>query len=200
MDEEALIRAAGEGDTQAFETLVRTYQGRIYNLMFRMTGSRDDALDLTQETFLKAWNAISLFQFDSRFSTWLSRIAANTCLDFLRKEKRRPSMASLEADALAVPDGSVDGDPVKALEAKLDRAHLYEALQQLPKEYRMALTLRAMEDLSYEEIGEILEVQPGTVRSRIYRARERMRQQLSGNFSDAASSKKKRGGDGHESL
>ena len=198
MDEKKLIERAGQGDEAAFEALVRTYEKTVYNLTLRMTGNRDDAFDLTQTTFLKAWHAISLFQFDSKFSTWLCRIASNACIDFLRKEKRR-SVVSLtvpdEADRLyelSVADERLN--PAVIAEAAAQREAVFEALQALPKDYRVALSLRAVEDMSYEEIAEVLAVKTGTVKSRISRAREMLRQHFAGNLSEAASSKQEKGG------
>ena len=198
MDERIWIEQAGKGDEQAFEQLVIAYEKTVYNLMFRMTGNRDDAFDLTQETFLKAWHAISLFQFDSKFSTWLCRIASNTCIDFLRKEKRRKTVSLTAVDdadetyEISIADGSLD--PAAMLEAGCDRQKVYDALQSLPPEYRAVLSLRAIEDMSYEEIGQALDLKVGTVKSRIARAREKMRRRLDGNFSMKHSSDKEKGG------
>lgn len=198
MDEKTLIERAGKGDEAAFETLVRTHEKMVYNLALRMTGSREDAFDLSQTTFLKAWHAISLFQFDSKFSTWLCRIASNTCIDFLRKEKRR-GVVSLtvpdEADRLyelSVADERLN--PAVIVEVAAQRDAVFQALQALPKDYRVALSLRAIEDMSYEEIAEALDVKTGTVKSRISRAREMLRQHFTGNLSEDTSSKQEKGG------
>lgn len=198
MDEKSLIQRAGAGDEQAFEQLVIAYEKPIYNLALRMTGSRDDAFDLTQETFLKAWHAISLFQFDSKFITWLCRIATNTCIDFLRKERRRQTISLTTMDdmdevyEIDVADGSLD--PAGILEKTMDQEAVYAALQQLPPEYRAALSMHVIEDMRYEDIAEALNVKTGTVKSRIFRARERIRQQFLGNFSSLKTSKSMKGG------
>lgn len=198
MDEKSLIQRAGAGDEQAFEQLVIAYEKPIYNLALRMTGSRDDAFDLTQETFLKAWHAISLFQFDSKFITWLCRIATNTCIDFLRKERRRQTISLTAMDdmdevyEIDVADGSLD--PAGILEKTMDQEAVYAALQQLPPEYRAALSMHVIEDMRYEDIAEALNVKTGTVKSRIFRARERIRQQFLGNFSSLKTSKSMKGG------
>ena len=198
MDEKTLIKRAGQGDERAFEELVRSYEKTVYNLTLRMTGNRDDAFDLTQTTFLKAWHAISLFQFDSKFSTWLCRIASNACIDFLRKEKRRNTVSLTvpdEADRLyeiAVADERLN--PAEMIEAAAQKAQVMEALNALPADYRVALSLRAIEDMSYEEIAAALDVKTGTVKSRISRAREMLRQHFSGNLSNNSSSKQEKGG------
>lgn len=198
MEEKQLIEQAGKGNEEAFSQLVLQYEKQIYNLTLRMTGDRDTAFDLTQETFLKAWRAISLFQFDSKFSTWLCRIASNTCIDFLRKQKKRQTISLTavdednEAYEIAVSDSSLD--PARIAEAAQDREMVFQALQSLPADYRIALSLRAIEDMSYDQIAEALNLSPGTVKSRISRARERIRKLLAGNFSESSSSNKLKGG------
>ena len=198
MDEQTLIKRAGKGDEAAFEELVRAYEKTVYNLALRMTGNREDAFDLTQTTFLKAWHAISLFQFDSKFSTWLCRIASNACIDFLRKEKRRKTVSLTALDdadqsyELSVAD--LDADPALIAEAASERERVFAALNELPQEYRVVLSLRAIEDMTYEEIAELLELKTGTVKSRISRAREMLRRYFSGNFSKRDASKQEKGG------
>ena len=198
MEEKQLIEQAGKGNEEAFSQLVLQYEKQISNLTLRMTGDRDTAFDLTQETFLKAWRAISLFQFDSKFSTWLCRIASNTCIDFLRKQKKRQTISLTavdednEAYEIAVSDSSLD--PARIAEAAQDREMVFQALQSLPADYRIALSLRAIEDMSYDQIAEALNLSPGTVKSRISRARERIRKLLAGNFSESSSSNKLKGG------
>lgn len=198
MDERRLIEQAGRGDEDAFEQLVVTYEKMVYNLVLRMVGSREDAFDLAQETFIKAWHAISLFQFDSKFSTWLCRIASNTCIDFLRKERKR-KMISLtvldDEDAqYEIPVADSRMDPAEITQERWDRQVVYDALQSLPAEYRTVLSLRAIEDMSYEEIGDVLDLKQGTVKSRIARAREKLRRELCRNFSLNHTSDKEKGG------
>lgn len=198
MDEKTLIQRSGAGDEAAFEQLVVAYQKTIYNLALRMTGNRDNAFDLTQETFLKAWHAIGLFQYDCKFRTWLCRIATNTCIDFLRKERRRQTVSLTAIDdmdetyEIDVADESLN--PAEILEQTMDRESVYAALQALPPEYRAALSMHVMEDMRYEDIAEALDVKPGTVKSRISRARQRLRQQFFGNFSSSDTSKSMKGG------
>lgn len=198
MDEQTLIKQAGQGSEAAFEELVRAYEKKIYNLTLRITGNREDAFDLTQTTFLKAWHAISLFQFDSKFSTWLCRIASNACIDFLRKEKRRNTVSLTVEDEddpyaeMAVADERLD--PEAIVEAASERERVLQALNTLPKDYRIILSLRAVEDMGYEEIAQALDLKTGTVKSRIFRAREMLRQRFSGNFSETVSSEQEKGG------
>lgn len=180
-EEQQLIRQAAEGQEQAFEQLVLRHQKGIYNLTLRMTGNQDDAYDLTQESFLRAWKSLAAFQFESSFSTWLYRIATNLCIDFLRRQKRGKviSLQMMEDESeqpLPLPDPK-PGPEQQVLEQE-NRETVAGALQELEPEYRMALTMRVIDGLSYQEIAAALEIKEGTVKSRIARAREKMRQKL----------------------
>lgn len=182
IDEKRIIKRAAAGDAEAFEQLVLTYQTPIYRLCLRITGNTDDAADLTQEAFLKAWRALDTFRFDASFSTWLYRLASNLCLDFLRAEKRRATLPLIQNDAegeelaLSLPDPAPT--PEEATEAAQERAQISAALQSLEPQQRQILTLRVINDLSYAEIAEILGVQEGTVKSRLSRARDALRKKL----------------------
>lgn len=174
-----MIKRAARGSDSAFEQLVLTYQGQIYNLCLRMVGNPDDAADLTQEAFIKVWRALDGFQFESSFSTWLYRLASNTCLDFLRASKRRPLVPLTVTDddgetiTLDVPDKApLPEEVVLAAEAQ---DSLDEALAALDEGQRQIIALRVVNDLSYAEIAEILEIKEGTVKSRLARARDCLR-------------------------
>lgn len=182
MEDKQIIEQVLAGDNDAFGALVERYQNRVYNLALRMCGNRDDAFDLSQEAFFRAWRSLEGFQFESAFSTWLFRLTANVCLDWLRARKRRPTVSLTTVDdeeetvELELPD------PAKGPEALLlaaeDRAALARAMNQLPVEYRQILTMRAINDLSYTEIAEILQIKEGTVKSRLSRARLALRNKL----------------------
>lgn len=182
MEDKQIIEQVLAGDNDAFGALVERYQNRVYNLALRMCGNRDDAFDLAQEAFFRAWRSLEGFQFESAFSTWLFRLTANVCLDWLRARKRRPTVSLTTVDdeeetvELELPD------PAKGPEALLlaaeDRAALARAMNQLPVEYRQILTMRAINDLSYTEIAEILQIKEGTVKSRLSRARLALRNKL----------------------
>lgn len=196
MDEKELVQRAAEGDRRAFEQLVVQYQKPVYNLALRMSGSEDDAFDLSQEAFLRAWRGLKFFKFESSFSTWLYRLTSNVCIDFLR-QKKRSNVVSLnfldednEQQEFAQPD-QTPGPEEQAIRAD-ERDRIAQALNELEPEYRQALTLCAINGLSYIEIAEVLEIPAGTVKSRISRAREKMRLKLqqSGNKSDLHSSTK----------
>ena len=198
MDELELIRQAGQGDESAFEQLVIAYEKPVYNLCLRMCGDRDEAFDLSQDTFIKAWHAISLFHGDSKFQTWLMRIASNTCIDHLRKKKRKNVIPMTDLDREDEPlerqIADYETDPAVLAEKAQDHEAVREAMSQLPDQDRLILSMRAIEDMSYREIGEALELQPGTVKSRISRAREKIRRSLDGNLFEFSSSKKGKGG------
>lgn len=186
MDEETLVTRAVEGDETAFEALVMHYEKPVYNLCLRMTGNREDAFDLSQEAFLKAWRSVSLFQGDSKFSTWLYRITSNTCLDHLRKEKRRKhlSLVSLDDQDVSYEREIADYafDPQRMLECSADAEAVQQAFSKLGEQDRLILSLRAIEDMSYQEIGDLLELKSGTVKSRLSRAREKIRRSFEGNL------------------
>ena len=198
MDELELIRQAGQGDESAFEQLVIAYEKPVYNLCLRICGDRDEAFDLSQDTFIKAWHAISMFQGDSKFQTWLMRIASNTCIDHLRKKKRKNVIPMTDLDREDEPlerqIADYETDPAVLVEKAQDHEAVREAMSRLPDQDRLILSMRAIEDMSYREIGEALELQPGTVKSRISRAREKIRRSLDGNLFDFSSSKKGKGG------
>lgn len=194
MDEKAIIERVLAGDNDAFGILVETYQGRIYNLALRMCGNPDDAFDLAQESFFRAWRGLGSFQFESAFSTWLFRLCSNACLDWLRAKKRRPTVSLTTADdedeaaQLDLPDPGKS--PEELLLAAEERQALERAMNSLPVEYREILTLRAINDLSYTEISEILNIREGTVKSRLSRARLALRNKLlqNGNNSESETS------------
>lgn len=200
--EETLIRQAAEGNPNAFEALLNAYQKPVYNLALRMTGNPDDALDLSQEAFLRAWRGLSSYRSDAAFSTWLYRLTGNVCIDFLRrrgKENTVPLYCTGDENEeweLPLPSPAPSAETQALI--RLERGLIAGAMAKLEPEYRQALTLRAVNGLSYAEIAAVMEVPEGTVKSRIARAREKMRRLLkkSGNFSPAPSSKETERGAG----
>lgn len=165
-DHQCVTRAQG-GEAKAFSELVARYQDRIHRFLVRLTCSRDDALELTQETFLRAYQGLPRWRPDARFSTWLFQIARNQAFDLLRRNKR-VEFVPLEDDHLAAAPGP---GPDAALETA-QRLRLLEAsLARLPIEHREILLLREIEDMPYEDISAVLGLNMGTVKSRIARAR-----------------------------
>jgi len=196
-----IVRKVLQGDVNAFEKLVTEYERAVYAIAQRMTGNAEDAADMTQETFIKAYNSLSSFRGDSKFSVWLYRIANNVCLDFLRSRSRKPTVSlSTEDDdgeetQLDIADESQS--PELLLENALTRDAVRRGLDSLPPDYRQILLLREIQGLSYEEIAAALGLESGTVKSRIFRARKRLCTFLieDGNIPEFRSSGKVKGGE-----
>lgn len=175
------IEKAAAGDERAFEVLVKATEKMVYHICYRMTRDEDEALDLAQETYLKAWHALPLYKGESKFTTWLARIASNTCLDHIRKQHRKKQILTMSVEEMPLGADLADpsADPAVVTEEKLSHDLVYAALLDLPEEERLLLSLRALEELSYEEISEITELKVGTIKSKIFRAREKLRRNLS---------------------
>ena len=176
--EAAVIQAVLGGDVNAFEKLVKEYEKNVYNLALRMTGNSEDAADMSQEAFIKAYNSITSFRGDSKFSVWLYRIVSNVCLDFLRSRSRKQTV-SLSAENDDGEDVELDiADETQSPELLLDRSMTRDAerrgLAALPPDHREILLLREIQGLSYEEIADVLGLEEGTVKSRIFRARKKL--------------------------
>lgn len=191
--QEDLIRRAASGDDGAFEKLVLAHQKQVYNLCLRMSGNEQDAYDLSQEAFIKAWRGLSQYQFGAEFSTWLYRLTRNVCIDHLRRVKRQPSVpleTEQDGEVLEMPlPDSAPGPEERVLHEEKQRI-LSDAMQALPEEQREILVLRVVNDLPYEKIAEILGIQLGTVKSRLARARLQLKKILAdGNHSDLFASK-----------
>ena len=200
-EELEIIGRVQQGDANAFELLVLEYEKNVFNLALRMMKNREDAMDAAQDAFLKAYNSIDNFRGDSKFSVWLYRIVSNVCLDALRiRSRRAENSLSVEDDEgdetqLDIPDE--DLSPQTLLERKLSIEAVRRGLDSLPRDHRQILLLREIQGLSYEEIGQILDLEPGTVKSRIFRARKKLCAFLirDGNIPDSYSSGKMKGGD-----
>ena len=171
-----LVKRVQKGDKKAFDPLVIKYQQRIANLISRFIRDPDEVLDVTQEAFIKAYRALPNFRGDSQFYTWLYRVAINTAKNHLATLSRRPPQGDIEAEIAEQMDMGTrlkeQETPERlAVEADL-KAVILEAVDQLPEELKTALTLREIDGLSYDEIAEAMDCPIGTVRSRIFRARE----------------------------
>ena len=195
MTDQELAARARDGDQDAFEQLVRDNEKRIYTLALRMTGSREDALDLAQDAFFQAWKALPTFQGESSFATWLYRLATNLCLDHLRAQKRRtqsmgPALSLDDAENGPVQVADQQLQPQEAVERSERRRALERGLASLPDHHRQVLIMRELSGLSYQEIAQVLDLDLGTVKSRIARARLSLRKILleDGNFFDSPAS------------
>ena len=202
-DEKLLIRKILSGDQSAFAELVERYQKPVYSLCLRMAGNPADAEDLAQEAFLKAWRGLSNYKFESTFSTWLYRLTSNVCIDFLRQQKRKGTLSFIVSEENDGAEPEVPDDqplPEECVLQKEKQQAVASAMAELEEEYRLVLTLRVVDELSYEQIAEVLNIKLGTVKSRIARARERLRKILlqNGNILGIASSNQKERRRDHE--
>lgn len=180
--DEELVRRCLAGEGAAFDTLVRRYQHRIYRLAYRLTQDAEEANDLAQEIFVRAYERLHTFHQEAAFQPWLYRVATNWCLNALKK--RRPPSLSLETGAstdeeetsLEIPDEATD--PARMVETTALQAEVQRAMATLPLKYRMAVVLRHAEGLSYEEIAETLQLPLGTVKTHLFRAKDLLRKRL----------------------
>lgn len=191
MDERELIARLQKRDEAAFEELIRQYEKKVYTLCFRMCGNSEDAEEAAQDAFLALWRGIDRFRQESSLSTWIYRLATNTCIDTLRRRKKQSGSVSLDDEELFVDAVDTSPQPQETVEHRETQKLLQEGLSALPEEYRKVLILREIEGLSYTEIAESASIELGTVKSRISRGRSLLRNFLSGNgnFFEIASSK-----------
>ena len=175
LNDRQLVERVQRGDKRAFDLLTLKYQHRIVGLVSRYVRDQDEVMDVTQEAFIKAYRALPRFRGESAFYTWLYRIAINTAKNYLVSRSRRPPDTDIDIDGEFQADSAVLSDvagPLNRLaEDELEKA-IFQAIDDLPEELRVAVTLREFEGMSYEEIAEVMECPVGTVRSRIFRARE----------------------------
>lgn len=180
-----LLRAVMDGDGTAYRGLVEKYQGRVYAMVYGMVRNREDARDLTQEAFVKAYRSLDSFRLEAGFYTWLYRIAMNLSIDFVRKRKRRETNGFDEGIAARDEDGGIaevhhEDGPGRALERKQLLARIMGAMEKLPEDQREVILLRELEHLSYKEISEVMGIPEGTVMSRLFYARKKLQKLLSG--------------------
>ena len=189
------IQAARKGDQAAFGELVRQYQKRVFALAARMCPTPELAEEAAQEAFLAAWQSLPFFRGESAFATWLYRLTSNACVDLLRKENRHQG-PSLDDETVGAEMPDPAPTPEAAAEQKELRGQIEAGLRSLSPEHREVLILREIQQLSYDEIADVLSLDLGTVKSRINRGRRQLREFLleQGNFLSSAASNKTEGG------
>ncbi len=180
--DQELVERVQRGDKRAFDLLVLKYQHKIVKLISRYIHDQSEVLDVAQEAFIKAYRALPRFRGDSAFYTWLYRIAINTAKNFLVSQGRRPPDSDIDPEEAEQFEGAVKLKEYATPEGLLLKDEVervvFEAIEQLPEDLRTAITLREMEGLSYEEIATAMDCPVGTVRSRIFRAREAIDKRL----------------------
>jgi len=182
--EQRLVQGARTGDLEAYDSLVRRYQERIYATIYHMTANHEDATDLAQETFIKAYQALKSFKGDSSFFTWVYRIAVNKTINFLKQRKNKTYMSLNDLDFNAEHDPDLvalisDKTPRREVNLIELQEKLNAAMQKLSEIHRLVVTLHDVQGLSHEEIGKIMNCNTGTVRSRLFYARQQLQAYLS---------------------
>ena len=183
-DEEALVRGAKSGDLEAYDQLVRLYRERIYATIYHMTANHEDANDLAQESFIKAFQALKSFKGGSSFYTWLYRIAVNKTINFLKQRKNRVQMSLNDLDINAEHDPDLvalisDKTPRREADLRELQEKLNEALLKLSEPHRLVVVLHDVQGLSHDEIAKVMDCNIGTVRSRLFYARQQLQGWLS---------------------
>src|SRR2546425_7171776 len=184
LEERGLVKKAQGGDLSAFDELVRRYQERIYSTIYHMTSNHEDANDLAQESFIKAFQALKSFKGDSSFFTWVYRIAINKTINFLKQRKNRTHMSLNDVDFNAEHDPDLmalisDKTPRREINLAELQDKLNAAMQKLSHIHRLVVTLHDVQGLSHEEISKIMDCNTGTVRSRLFYARQQLQAHLS---------------------
>ncbi len=189
MNESQAVSLAKKGNEEAFEQLVLLYEKKIYNTALRYSGDRETAFDISQEVFLRVFRFISSFDERSSFSTWIYKITTNVCKDFCKKQTDTLSLDDEEQSGIEIGDETYE--PSKVYERSDLCEQIASCISKLPEHYRQVVVMRDVNGMSYEQIAQVLELEQGTVKSRIARGREKLRKilQKSGNFSDAFKSK-----------
>ncbi len=181
-DDKILIESALGGDQSAYKQLMTRHQSAIFHIVFKIVRDKETAADLVQETFMKAFSSLATYRAEYKFSTWLYRIGANCAIDHLRKQKIRtlsldaPTETADGTIEMEVPDDSYN--PERDLLERERKISINDAIDSLPEKYRMVIVYRHKDNKSYEEIAEALNIPIGTVKARIFRARELLKKKL----------------------
>ena len=178
MEEKDLVQLSREGSEEAFGELVKKYQTKMFNLAFSLTRNREVADDMAQEVFIKAYFALPRFQFKSEFGTWLYQIAVNHIRDYFRRQRRMSTVSIEEGikNSIAAENDVEKRDQLQ--EEEKSRTLVLQTIQTLPGKYQIILSMRDIQGFSYGEIAKILKLSPGTVDSRLHRARRMLRKKI----------------------
>jgi RNA polymerase sigma-70 factor, ECF subfamily len=178
LDDELVIKRAQQGDGKALEELLLAYEKRVYNIAYRFMGNEADAYDMAQEALIKLYRSISTFKYKSSLSSWVYRLTVNTCMDGLRKRKNAPVSLEYSIEkGVTIEDTFNAGPEEQALSVEKSEG-IQKAINVLSESYKSVVIMRDIDGLSYEEISENLSISIGTVKSRINRGREQLRQLL----------------------
>jgi RNA polymerase sigma-70 factor (ECF subfamily) len=177
-DEIALVAASRKGDQDAFARLVQLHQRRVFNLVYRMLQDYEEASEVTQEAFFAAWQGLPSFRGDARFSTWLYRIAYNCCLKQLEVRKRERAVQVAVQAEQTLAHRSLEERASAELDAQDCQQFVRSQLSTLPAKYRIVLVLRHLQEMTYEEIAEILSMPVGTIKTHLFRARNLLKERL----------------------
>jgi len=180
-EDQRLITKMLEGDKSSFEELMRKYNKKIYNFIIRMVRNEESAVELTQDFFIKIYTVIDKYNFEYKFSTWAYRICHNLVIDHIRKNQ--PQIDSLDDDSvtqkeLSATENIVREDGFKVLADTELRTYIWSTVDRIPVKFRELILLRYIQDLKYEEIAEIMDLPVGTVKNRIFKAKEILRQEI----------------------
>ncbi len=178
--DEELVARSKTGDIDSFNQLVKRWERPIFALAYRTLGREEDARDITQETFLRAFRALAGFKGDAKFSSWLYRIALNLCRDWMRRERRTPLVAvpeGVDVEQLAADQGPVETVEDLAARAELSR-EVARAMEHLPAEQRQAIILKEYHGLTFQEIADLMKCPLSTVKTRVYQGLSTLRKQL----------------------
>lgn len=181
-EDAALVKKAKEGDGKAYDELILLYKDAVHGVIYRMVRNKQDAEDLTQEAFIKAYNSINSFNEEYAFSTWLFKIATNNCIDYFRKRKLKTQSMDqtvrYKDDEIRQEYPDTERTADNELLASEKTRLIKKAIDNLPEKYKTAIILRHTDEKSYEEIAEILDLPLGTIKARIFRAREMLKKSL----------------------
>lgn len=175
---ESIIKSCQEGDQAAFEELIRLTHAQVYSLSLRIVGNPEDAAEVTQDVFIKLLRVIKQFRGEAKFSTWLYRVTSNVAITLLRRRSRRNVEVRMEPEDWSLLPAAQSSDPAVTAEQHALRVRLDGAIASLPEDYRTIVVMKDVYGLGFEEIAEQLQIQEGTARVRLHRARQKLRNML----------------------